>query len=81
VPVSGALLDWCGAEHALELALTGGEDYGLLVAVPPKRVSAFHDTLANAGHAAFPIGSLTVGRGVRVDGTAAKNRSGFMHFR
>jgi thiamine-monophosphate kinase len=81
VPVSGALLDWCSPQHALELALTGGEDYGLLVAVSPTEATPFRDTLARVGHSAFLIGSLKRGHGVSVDGKPVRKRSGFMHFR
>ncbi len=82
VPLSAALLRWAGTrQRALELALGGGEDYVLLVAVPAKRVTAFTRTMERARLAAFPVGQFQHGSGVTVDGRQPRNRTGFMHFR
>jgi thiamine-monophosphate kinase len=61
---------------SLDLALNGGEDYQLLLAVPPRRAAAFERA---AGDITL-IGQLTRTRGITVDGRAASGK-GFDHFR
>ncbi|MBE2252000.1 MAG: thiamine-phosphate kinase [Myxococcus sp.] len=81
LPVLEALLLWCESEaHVHRHALTGGEDYVLAVTVPPSRASAFERKLADIGHGAFPIGVVTRGHGVVVDGRAFTARGGYQHF-
>lgn len=82
IPLSDALLEHAGSrERALELALFGGEDYVLLVAVAPRRRAAFERALTGAGLAALEVGRITDGPGVLVDGRRPPRRAGFMHFR
>ena len=52
-----------GSGPALELAASGGEDYELLVALPPDRMAAL-ETLANTGAGLTEIGYVTSGQGV-----------------
>lgn len=89
LPLSPTLLrgvgeGWLPAD-APAWALDGGEDYRLLLAIPPRRAAAFERALALAGLEATRIGSLEAGRGVRVRGSDGKlrlpRRAGFDHFR
>jgi thiamine-monophosphate kinase len=65
-----------GPGRALELALTGGEDYELLLAVPERRVNALRDA---SPVPLTRIGRVTKGRGVRLDGQPPSGRLGFTH--
>ena len=70
----GAPADW---------ALSGGEDYRLLWAVPPDRARAFEAAARRAGTPIHPVGHLAPGRGVRVldaGGRRRKVKAGFDHF-
>ena len=62
IPVDDAARTWwasAGAD-AIKKAVTGGEDYELLFAVPPKRRSAFARAMAKAGSTAITkVGLLT----------------------
>lgn len=81
LPVLEALLLFAETEaHVHRHALTGGEDYVLLVSVPPSRVAAFEQRMAELGQGAFPIGVVTRSRGVRVDGKRFDGAGGFQHF-
>jgi len=82
IPVSDALFAYAGSRaRALGFALGGGEDYVLLVAVPPRRRAAFERALARAGLRALEIGRVTEGPGLLLDGRPPTRPSGFMHFR
>lgn len=88
LPLSSALRrgiseGWLPADAA-QWALTGGEDYRLLLAIPPARVRGFERALAREGLVATPVGRLEPGRGVRVRGADGRSRGvgrGFDHFR
>jgi thiamine-monophosphate kinase len=81
VPVSDALLAWAGSRAAaLELALRGGEDYVLVVAVSQARAARFERALRAAGLSALRLGSLARGEGVLLDGRRPRGRGGFQHF-
>lgn len=81
LPVLEALLLWAETEaHVHRHALTGGEDYALLVSVPPSRCAGFERALEGVGAGAFPIGVVTKRPGVRVDGKPFTGRGGFQHF-
>ena len=83
VPVADgveAIAKAAGAEP-LELATAGGEDYELLVALPPDRVEHARRTLDSLGVRLTAIGELSEGKGVELigpDGTARPAR-GFDH--
>jgi thiamine-monophosphate kinase len=65
--------------YALERALCGGEDYALLLAVPPRRLVAFER--AWPGRVPLSrIGELTKRHGLRLDGRPISAR-GFDHLR
>jgi thiamine-monophosphate kinase len=66
----------CAAVAALdpvELALSGGEDYVLLFALPP-------GIRPPAALGATSIGTLTSGRGVKVTGSSTPQSAGWDHF-
>jgi len=70
-----------GLGAALELAATGGEDYELLVTLPPGRIGAASEAVAEAGagSALTEIGYVAEGRGValRLPGGGEIQPSGF----
>ncbi|SEU25081.1 thiamine-phosphate kinase [Stigmatella erecta] len=80
LPVSPAVRQALGLEGALQ----GGEDYELLLAVPPARVAAFERACARAGERVTAVGTLTRGRR-RVlrdpQGRLIPPPPGFDHFR
>ena len=53
-----------GSGPAVELAASGGEDYELLVALPPDRMAAAVEAVAKTGTELTEIGYATSGRGV-----------------
>jgi thiamine-monophosphate kinase len=78
IPLSEALLELAGSRKAaLPFALTGGEDYVLLVAV--RNPARFEAAMARAGLCADRIGELTRGTGVKLDGVRLRGRLGFTH--
>ncbi len=75
LPLARPLASFSKAE-ALRLALTGGEDYELLLAVPPRRLAA----LKRAAKVPLTqVGVVTKRRGVRLDGRPAHGHLGFSH--
>lgn len=82
LPITAELEAWAGSrERAESTALTGGEDYVLLVAVAEKRVRAFEQRLERHGFTAFRVGLVTKGEQVTVDGAPLAGKTGFQHFR
>jgi thiamine-monophosphate kinase len=69
---------------ALRCALVGGEDYELLLAVPPGRAQAFERACAGAGEVVTPVGRLVPGRGLHLLDSAGRRTpfpdAGFDHF-
>jgi thiamine-monophosphate kinase len=51
-------------EAASAWASAGGEDYELLLAIPPRVATAFERACSRAGERVTPIGELSRGRGV-----------------
>jgi thiamine-monophosphate kinase len=83
LPVSDALVTAVGRELAREYALTGGEDYELLFAVPPARLGAMNQAMALGLGPVSRIGTLVAGNGVRVSargGVMQFSGAGFDHF-
>jgi thiamine-monophosphate kinase len=65
VPVAAGVAEVAGGEReALELAATGGEDYELLVTLPPDRLEESIAAVAEAGSRLTEIGYVAEGRGV-----------------
>jgi thiamine-monophosphate kinase len=82
LPVSAELRAAAGRD-AWRWALTGGEDYELLVAIPARRTAAFERACAKAGERVTRIGQLG-GRAVRLLGPRGQRVAppgGFDHFR
>ena len=79
LPLAEGLIDELGEREALQAALCGGDDYELLVSVPPaawaeaqRRLAAQHLTLT-------AIGTLHEGSGV--SGVSVAGKQGWQHFR
>ncbi|MFL5834058.1 MAG: thiamine-phosphate kinase [Solirubrobacterales bacterium] len=67
----------------LELAVSGGEDYELLAALPPDRLGAASVMITEAAEAALtPIGEVRTGEGVeiRLPGGGRLEAKGYDHF-
>lgn len=87
LPISPELMSvarTAGVDHH-EMALSGGEDYELLITVPGKNTSAFQDMFEKEGHSkVYIIGEVVAGEGitiVREDGGEEKAEpGGFKHF-
>lgn len=78
LPIAQPLLLHSG-EHALDDALTGGEDYVLLVTVPRSRCMRFETEMEDAGFNATRIGDITRGESLQLDGRPLRGRLGFQH--
>jgi thiamine-monophosphate kinase len=80
VPVAEGVSEVAGGgDAALELAVSGGEDYELLVTLPPNRLEAAHKAVTDAGSNLTEIGYAKEGRGVllRLPGGGELEPSGF----
>jgi thiamine-monophosphate kinase len=80
IPLAEGLEEVAGGQGAaLELAASGGEDYELLVTLPPERIGAASDAVAQAGGVLTEIGNVAEGRGValRLPGGGEIQPSGF----
>jgi thiamine-monophosphate kinase len=84
VPLSDAARAALATEPALlETALTGGDDYEILLTLPPAELSAFRTAAQAAGVAATEIGRVTAGEGAHFlrDGKALTfARASYSHF-
>lgn len=65
LPLSAALLSAAGEDRAREFALGGGDDYELLLAVPPARFEALAARAAQLNLTLTAIGELRRGNGVQ----------------
>jgi thiamine-monophosphate kinase len=81
LPLSDALRRAVSPERALHLALTGGEDYVVLVSVPERRAAAFERAMASARLDVHRVGRASKVPGVRVDGLPVRGPHGFQHLR
>ncbi len=80
LPLSPAVKKALGPEGAL----AGGEDYELLLSVPPQRSRAFERACARAEHRVTRIGTLSEGKGWGIQeatGRVLPPPAGFDHFR
>jgi thiamine-monophosphate kinase len=65
IPLVPGLEDVAGGSGpAIELAASGGEDYELLVALPPDRMAAASEAVAKTGTELTEIGYATSGQGI-----------------
>ncbi len=88
IPVSDSLKRFCGrfARSALEYALSGGEDYTLLITVPPEKEKPVCKAYEKAfGTPLFPMGWITDSQKLEMvdasGSSAALKASGWNHFR
>ena len=68
---------------AIEAALTGGDDYEILLTLPPDKLPDFSTEARKAGVAVSEIGRVTAGQGARflLDGKPlAFTRLSYSHF-
>ena len=84
VPLCPELAELLGGERAArELAVSGGEDYELLVALPPDRLEAATEALAGSEVGLTQVGRASQGEGVEIrdgDGELVEP-AGFDHMR
>jgi len=84
VPLSGAARTALVADPALiDTVLTGGDDYEIVLTLPPERVAAFSVAAERAGVAISVIGCIVSGEGARFirNGNELKfDRPSFSHF-
>lgn len=79
LPLAEGLCEALGAAAAREAALHGGDDYELLVALPPEHFATARGRLAERGLALTEIGRLVEAPGIR--GVAQGGERGWQHFR
>ena len=84
IPMPGVLAAWIGAERAIEWALYGGEDFELVLCLPPESAKPLVQQL---GAGAAIVGSITAGSEVwLIDSTGNQLNEqlilerGFQHF-
>ncbi|MBB3189622.1 thiamine-phosphate kinase [Halomonas cerina] len=78
LPLAEGLAEALGDEAARHAALCGGDDYELLVSLPPSRLAEARRRLADLGLSLSLVGRITAERGVR--GVAAEAMPGWQHF-
>lgn len=81
LPLSPALRAAVAPELARRFALTGGEDYVLLVTVAERRAEAFERAMARRRLDAWRLGRISSVGGLRVDGRPVHGALGFQHRR
>jgi thiamine-monophosphate kinase len=78
IPLHSALKDYVGAEKALEWALYGGEDFELVLCLPPDSAKELIEKLGEDGAI---IGKILSGKEIKLaDGRKLSLSSGFQHF-
>jgi len=82
LPVSAALETLLGADGALRVALSGGDDYELCFTAPKEARAAIADALAACGTPARRIGRMTDGPGIAWlrGGERIEPGAGYLHF-
>ena len=84
VPLSDAARAAIAAEPALiETALTGGDDYEIVLTLAPDKLAAFRAAAQQAGVAVTEIGGIAAGQGARFSHEGkplAFERPSFSHF-
>nr|WP_300306272.1 thiamine-phosphate kinase [Halomonas sp.] len=78
IPLAEGLVDMLGEEGAMQAALSGGDDYELLVTLAPEQLAAAQAELASSGLALTAIGRLVEGSGI--DGLKMPTKAGWQHF-
>ncbi|GLP96878.1 thiamine-phosphate kinase [Paraferrimonas sedimenticola] len=83
LPLSENLVESVGREHAIEMALAGGEDYELLFTVPQSQTGVLDLALKEAGVKFSRIGQIKSSPELnyRLDGKAWRSQAkGYQHF-
>lgn len=84
VPLSQTVLGLVGANKALQYALTAGDDYELILVVPPENAEKFESEVSNSDISLTCIGMVKPGTGVScVDALGkqvAQPAKGYQHF-
>ena len=78
LPLAEGLVEALGTEAAREAALTGGDDYELVVALPSAAFDRARLALAELGLAFVAIGQVTASPGIQ--GVNASSLPGWQHF-
>ncbi|MFL5318200.1 MAG: thiamine-phosphate kinase [Myxococcaceae bacterium] len=71
-------------DEGVQLALSGGEDYELILAIPAQKARAFEAACSRRGQVVTRVGAFTRGRGVQLvdaKGAPLPTPRGFDHFR
>ncbi len=83
IPLHPLLNKYLGTQ-AVDLALTGGDDYELCFTVPSSRLNDFSNELNQAGLTCYPIGIIENGEGLRIKSADKKwevlKPGGYSHF-
>ncbi|GHE20629.1 thiamine-phosphate kinase [Halomonas urumqiensis] len=77
-PLAAGLGDALGEEGAFQAALSGGDDYELLISLAPRHLVEARKRLASLGVELTVIGELTRETGIR--GVASVTHGGWQHF-
>lgn len=84
IPVAPVVSALCNPRQALQLALTGGDDYELVFTAPPTQRAAVAAAALSAGVAVTCIGTVGQGSGVQVSDDKGEllqfASQGFQHF-
>jgi thiamine-monophosphate kinase len=78
LPLVDGLVDDLGEQEGRRAALCGGDDYELLVTLPPEKWDQARQRLTRQGLALRMIGQITTGSGV--SGLGDQGRRGWQHF-
>jgi thiamine-monophosphate kinase len=78
IPLHPTLKEYVGAKKALEWALYGGEDFELVLSLPPDDA---RELLEKVGEEGAIIGQIVPGKEIKLaDGRNLSLSSGFQHF-
>lgn len=78
IPREPILTHRLGEADALQAALTGGDDYELLLALPPDSLDEARSALATVGVSLTPVGRFSSSPGIR--GVSCAGPAGWQHF-
>jgi thiamine-monophosphate kinase len=81
LPLSPTLRRTMPPDEAIHLALTGGEDYVVLLTVPERRAVTFERAMERRRFDVHRLGRVSRVPGVRVDGRPFHGQGGFLHRR
>ena len=83
IPVHPLVKKYC-KNNALDVALSGGDDYELCFSIPPKNEEQFLISLAKSGLTCYPIGVFEKNQGMRITNlngeSTPMDARGYSHF-